>query len=81
MYVCKIKLTQRAAQSQAGVGCVRYFIYLVICWINWSLRRAKVDQQVSLLIRGHMCYQLQIKILDKMVGAVLYLDIKSERNN
>ena len=36
-------------------------------WINYLLIQANVDQRVSFWIRVQTCYQVPLKILDKLV--------------
>ena len=50
-----------------------YTFIIVIHQINWPFMRAEVDQKVLWWSRGQTCYQVLLKIIDKLVYAFFQL--------
>jgi hypothetical protein len=44
-----------------------YTFDIVMHWINWLLRQAKVDEQVSWWSGGQTCYQVPLSTVVKLV--------------
>ena len=62
------KITQRAAQSQAGVGCVRYFIYLVNPHTRSLLKTTRVLLTPHHVAQTHHCKLAELTAAEWSVG-------------